>query len=74
MKLSRLAPMVMLLACAIGLSACANTVRGAGKDVKATANAVKDTVQYFSRRFIPAHIGSGRVSRGLSNCRRGGAS
>jgi predicted small secreted protein len=28
----------------LALAACANTVRGVGKDVKATANAVEDTV------------------------------
>ena len=45
MKLTQLAP-IALLACAMALSACANTVRGAGQDVKATANAVEETVQY----------------------------
>ena len=44
MKLSRLAPIVAV-ACALALSACANTVRGAGKDVKSTVNAVEDTVR-----------------------------
>ncbi|TIT55436.1 MAG: entericidin EcnAB, partial [Mesorhizobium sp.] len=32
MKLSRLGP-VAILACALALSACANTIRGVGKDV-----------------------------------------
>jgi predicted small secreted protein len=43
MKLSRLG-LTAILACALGLSACANTVRGVGKDVKSTAKAVEDTV------------------------------
>jgi predicted small secreted protein len=43
MKLSRTAP-IIILACAMALSACANTVRGVGRDVKSTANAVDDTV------------------------------
>ena len=44
MKLSRLAPVALLLS-AILVSACANTVRGVGKDVKGTAEAVEDTVE-----------------------------
>lgn len=44
MKLSRLAPIAAALVCALALSACANTVRGVGKDIKGTANAVDDTV------------------------------
>jgi predicted small secreted protein len=43
MKLLRIAP-IAILACALALSACANTVRGVGKDLKSTANAVDDTV------------------------------
>ncbi|QND68423.1 EncA/B family entericidin [Mesorhizobium loti] len=43
MKLLHLAP-IAILACALALSACANTVRGVGRDVKSTANAVDDTV------------------------------
>nr|WP_320410622.1 entericidin [Mesorhizobium sp. Root552] len=43
MKLSLFAP-VAVICCALALAACANTVRGVGKDVKATANAVEDTV------------------------------
>ncbi|AMX97968.1 entericidin A/B family lipoprotein [Mesorhizobium sp. M7A.F.Ca.CA.001.09.2.1] len=43
MKLLRITPIV-ILACAFALAACANTVRGVGRDVKATANAVDDTV------------------------------
>ena len=44
MKLSRLAP-VALIVCAVALAACANTVRGVGRDVKQSANAVEDTVE-----------------------------
>jgi predicted small secreted protein len=43
MKLLRLAP-IAILACVLALSACANTIRGIGKDLKSTANAVDDTV------------------------------
>lgn len=45
MKLSRLAPIAIALCAALAVSACANTVRGVGKDVKGTVNAVEDTVQ-----------------------------
>ncbi|RCS25388.1 entericidin, EcnA/B family [Phyllobacterium salinisoli] len=44
MKSSRVAPLVAIL-CAISLTACANTVRGVGKDVKSTAHAIQDTVE-----------------------------
>jgi predicted small secreted protein len=43
MKLLRITP-IAILTCALALAACANTVRGVGKDVKSTANAVEDTV------------------------------
>ncbi len=43
MKRSRLASVVLIIS-ALVLAACANTVRGVGRDVKATANAVEDTV------------------------------
>ncbi|MGB3900425.1 MAG: hypothetical protein WA973_17955 [Mesorhizobium sp.] len=43
MKPSRFAP-IAVLACALALVACANTIRGAGKDIKSTAHAVEDTV------------------------------
>ncbi|MEI9415208.1 entericidin A/B family lipoprotein [Mesorhizobium sp. B2-5-4] len=43
MKLLRIAP-IAILASVLALTACANTVRGVGKDVKSTARAVKDTV------------------------------
>ena len=44
MKLSRLAPVALLIS-ALVVSGCANTVRGVGKDVKGTAQAVEDTVE-----------------------------
>jgi predicted small secreted protein len=44
MKLLRIAP-IFILACAVALSGCANTVRGVGKDLKSTAKAVDDTVK-----------------------------
>jgi predicted small secreted protein len=34
-----------VLVYAIFLASCANTVRGVGRDVKATANAVEDSVK-----------------------------
>lgn len=43
MKLSRLAPLVLVIS-ALVVTACANTVRGVGRDVRATADAVEDTV------------------------------
>ncbi|MBA3448494.1 MAG: EncA/B family entericidin [Pseudaminobacter sp.] len=45
MKLPRIAPIAAILACALMVSACANTVRGVGADVKNTADAVEDTVE-----------------------------
>ncbi|MGC4026952.1 MAG: entericidin A/B family lipoprotein [Mesorhizobium sp.] len=44
MKLSRLAP-VAILTVALFASACANTVRGVGKDVKQTGQAVEETIE-----------------------------
>ncbi|CAM5652052.1 hypothetical protein ACHMW4_02950 [Mesorhizobium sp. UC22_110] len=44
MKLSRVAPLAVI-AVALVLSGCANTVRGVGKDVKGTARAVEQTVK-----------------------------
>ncbi|MEP9388492.1 EncA/B family entericidin [Mesorhizobium sp. KR9-304] len=41
MKLSRFASIAALLACALAVSACANTVRGVKKDVTSTAQAVE---------------------------------
>ena len=40
----RLVPVVALI-CALMVSACANTVRGIGRDVNATADAVEDSVE-----------------------------
>ena len=39
----RLVPIFALI-CVMALSACANTVRGIGRDVNATADAVEDSV------------------------------
>jgi predicted small secreted protein len=44
MRPARLIPVVLIIS-ALTLAACANTVRGVGRDVKATANAVEDTVK-----------------------------
>ncbi|MEX0407132.1 hypothetical protein ABGN05_15815 [Aquibium sp. LZ166] len=35
---------VCALICVMALSACANTVRGIGRDVNATADAVEDSI------------------------------
>ena len=43
MKLLRVVP-IAILACALALTACANTVRGVGRDLKSTAKAIDDTV------------------------------
>ncbi len=45
MKLIRLMPVIAILASTLLVTACANTVRGVGKDVKGTAQAVQDTVE-----------------------------
>lgn len=44
MTLSRIVPLAIVL-CAFTLVSCANTVRGVGRDVKSTANAVQETVE-----------------------------
>ena len=44
MKIARLAPLAAI-GCALFLASCANTVRGIGKDVNATANAVEDSIE-----------------------------
>lgn len=44
MKLSRLAPATILM-CLLMLSACANTVRGAGQDIENTAEATEGAVE-----------------------------
>jgi predicted small secreted protein len=36
---------ISAIVCALFVASCANTVRGVGRDVKDTANAVEDTVQ-----------------------------
>ncbi len=41
MKLSRFAPVAAVLAAALMVSACANTIRGAGADAANTVNATK---------------------------------
>ncbi len=43
MKLSRFVP-VLLVVLAVGVTACANTVRGIGRDVNETADAVQDSI------------------------------
>lgn len=43
MKLYRLAPIALLISALI-VSACANTVRGVGRDLDETGKAVEDTV------------------------------
>ena len=40
--ISRMSMLVLIFV--VGLSACANTVRGVGRDVRETADAVEDTV------------------------------
>lgn len=35
---------MLLLACAASVTACANTIRGVGKDIKDSAHAVKQAV------------------------------
>lgn len=44
MKLLRFAPIAAVL-CALALAGCANTVRGAGKDLNNTADAVEDSIR-----------------------------
>ena len=39
MKISRVASLVTILVCALAVAGCANTVRGAKRDINATANA-----------------------------------
>lgn len=41
----RFASVLLVMLCAVSLSACANTVRGVGKDVKGTVKAIADTVE-----------------------------
>jgi predicted small secreted protein len=44
MKLPHLVTILTLI-CALSVTACANTVRGIGRDVNATADAVEDSVE-----------------------------
>lgn len=44
MKLSRLVPVAVIIS-ALFVVSCANTVRGVGRDLKGTAQAVEDTVE-----------------------------
>ena len=41
MKISRIASLLTILVCALSVAGCANTVRGAKRDITATANAVE---------------------------------
>jgi entericidin B len=41
MQLFRLAPVAALLACALMVTACANTIRGVGQDTANTVNATQ---------------------------------
>jgi len=45
MTFKRITPLAAILACALLAASCANTVRGVGKDVKGTAQAIEDTVE-----------------------------
>jgi len=42
---SRIASLALLLALTLSVAACANTVRGAGQDIKGTVKAVEQTAQ-----------------------------
>ena len=42
MKLSKFTSVAVILACALAVSACANTVRGVKRDLGATANAIEE--------------------------------
>jgi predicted small secreted protein len=44
MKLTRLAPLTLII-CGLLVASCANTVRGVGRDVRATGQAVEDTLE-----------------------------
>jgi predicted small secreted protein len=45
MKLPRFAPLAAILACALLASACANTIRGVGRDASNTVNATERAVE-----------------------------
>ena len=44
MSAKRFVSVAVILLCAASLASCANTVRGVGKDVKGTVDAIEDTV------------------------------
>ena len=44
MKLPRFASLAAILACALIVSACANTIRGVGRDASNTVNATESAV------------------------------
>lgn len=44
MKLSKIAPIAAVLACALVVSACANTIRGVGRDASNTVDATQGAV------------------------------
>ena len=45
MKFSRFAQLAAVLACALFVSACANTIRGVGADTKESVQAVESVVE-----------------------------
>lgn len=45
MKFNRYASVAAVLACALFVSACANTIRGVGQDAKDSAKAVESVVE-----------------------------
>lgn len=44
MSVKRFVSVAVILLCTSSLASCANTVRGVGKDVKGTVDAIEDTV------------------------------
>lgn len=49
MKLSRIAPVAAVLACALMASACANTIRGVGQDAANTVDATQSAGNKVAR-------------------------
>jgi predicted small secreted protein len=45
MNLPRIASLATLLACALAISACANTIRGVGRDASNTVDATEGAVR-----------------------------
>jgi predicted small secreted protein len=45
MRMSSIVLLASLLACAVAVSGCANTVRGVGQDVKSTVKAVEQETE-----------------------------